>query len=479
MTIVSIVLVTIVVSCVYFWFSTNLNLKGEALDSAKIKLSWNVVSNAEIYNIYRMDENNGEYNKISTVKTNCFTDVNLKTKSTYWYKISAIKNGKEDKLSSPIEITTLMVPKSPQKITIGNITAETIDIKWKLMGGVDKYYIYRAEEDSMNYTKIGESKKGLFQDTKLIPTTKYSYKVTAVNKNGESDFSSLVEGITLDKINEEGNSTNNLANDGYATGQGAWIYFLNKTSYNSLYKVKKDGTKLTKLYDGYITSLNVVGDWIYFSNDNKLCKIRTDGSEFSKISDDNTIKLQVIGQEIYYESNGINKININGTEKTKLTNDEVCEFIVLGANIYYSNISDNNKLYKIGTDGGSKVKLNEDSCNFINLSNDSIYYKNNNDKKIYKVNINGTGKKVICKYEVNMFNLYENKIYYEYWGYGGRLFKIDTDGENNMQLTEGHFNHINIVQDKIFCYSFENKTVNMLEISKDYSKVNIGNFYIE
>jgi len=46
--------------------------------------------------------------------------------------------------------------------------------------------------------------------------------------------------------------------------------------------MRKDGTSTTKLYDGYCSSINVIGDWIYFSNDYRLCKIKTNGTEYAK-----------------------------------------------------------------------------------------------------------------------------------------------------------------------------------------------------
>ncbi|MEE1321926.1 MAG: Ig-like domain-containing protein [Acutalibacteraceae bacterium] len=59
--------------------------------TGKVKISWNKVSSATHYQIYRLQS--GEYKKIATVKSKytAFTNTSLKRKTTYKYKVRAIK----------------------------------------------------------------------------------------------------------------------------------------------------------------------------------------------------------------------------------------------------------------------------------------------------------------------------------------------------------------------------------------------------
>lgn len=450
-------------------FGATPKLKAESINAKEISISWKAVKNAELYNIYRMDESNGEYKKISTVKESKFTDSNLKPQTTYWYKAAVIRNGKEEKLSSSVKETTKSLPAAPSDVSAEAVTFDTAAVKWNTVKEAEKYYIYRADGDKNTYNKISENTSNTFNDSKLIPTTKYKYKITAVTKNGESEFSSTEEITTKEKVNQRGNSGNNLMNGGLAAEQGDWIYFTNKYGYNSIYKMRKDGTATKKLYDGYIDSINVIGDWVYFSNSNKFCKIKTDGSQYTEISNEFISDFCIIGDEVFSNvHDGIYKMKTDGSQKVILSNDNISVFNIEGDWIYYCNVTDKNRLYKIKTDGSNRVKLTEDTCGDINISGDWIYYKNFSDNsKIYKIKTDGTSRALVLAYSVNMINVVDDSIVYENWGYGGRLFKVGTDGKNQVQLTDIHYNHINIVDNYIFCYNFGTRNMFILKLKED------------
>ena len=69
----------------------------------KITVSWNSVSGAKSYNVYRATSKNGEYTKITTVKSTKYTNSGLSSKKTYYYKIRAVSKTKGcDSASSPV-----------------------------------------------------------------------------------------------------------------------------------------------------------------------------------------------------------------------------------------------------------------------------------------------------------------------------------------------------------------------------------------
>lgn len=465
--------VILIISLLYINSTHRVKLKAESLNAKELKISWKTIKNAELYNIYRMDESNGEYKKINTVKGTEFVDKSLKPKSTYWYKVAFIRNGKEEKLSSPVKETTKSLPDAPGKINAEADSFDAITVKWDAVKDAEKYYIYRADDNTEVYKKVSEGEKVTFTDSKLMSTSKYKYKISAVNKNGESEFSPVEEALTKEKVNSNGNSSNNLVNNGYAAEQGNWIYFTDKIGFNNLYKLRKDGKDFKKLYSGDIKSINVKGDWIYYLNNNKLCKIKTDGTEYSEVSNEFVMNFSVIGDWIYYENRGLYKMKIDGSEKTQLSQDDPSSFVVEGDWIYYSNIPEHNSLYKIKIDGTNRTKLNDDRCNGINIYKDYIYYKNfKDDAKLYKIKTDGTDRKVVIGFQINMFNVVDDSIIYENWAYGGKLYKSDTDGNNKVQLTDAHYNWINVVDNYIFCYNFDTRVVKVLKLKEDTASLN-------
>jgi len=81
---------------------------------------------------------------------------------------------------------------------------------------------------------------------------------------------------------ERGNTVGNIVNGGYVAQKSDWIYYQSNDG-GKLYKIRTDGSSRTKLNDDSSYWINVVGDWVYYTNFNddigKFYKIRTDGTE--------------------------------------------------------------------------------------------------------------------------------------------------------------------------------------------------------
>lgn len=72
------------------------------ISSGKPRLSWEKISGATKYTVYRARTKNGEYDKIKTITSTAFTDSSAKAGVTYYYKVIAIhKTGANSMFSSP------------------------------------------------------------------------------------------------------------------------------------------------------------------------------------------------------------------------------------------------------------------------------------------------------------------------------------------------------------------------------------------
>lgn len=71
----------------------------------------------------------------------------------------------------------------------------------------------------------------------------------------------------------------NRGNSGFATLSDDWVYYSNGNDEDRLFKMKKNGISVTRLYGLSARLLNVSGDWIYFKNrDSLISRIKNDGS---------------------------------------------------------------------------------------------------------------------------------------------------------------------------------------------------------
>jgi hypothetical protein len=201
--------------------------------------------------------------------------------------------------------------------------------------------------------------------------------------------------------------------------KGDWIYYTDNVTLKAtgnriihqsyLYKIKTDESqkiRLTQCNDVIIIR-EVVGDWIYYlKDDNCLYKMKTDGSCITKLSirDDGYIDIED-GWIYYYlkveDDTCLYKMKTDGSCKTKLC-DHVRDMIIKGDWIYYGNILG---LYKIKTDGTHKTRLDDgnDRYDDIHIVNDWIYYSGhihmNRDETVndtrYRIKTDGTFKKKI------------------------------------------------------------------------------------
>ena len=157
-------------------------------------------------------------------------------------------------------------------------------------------------------------------------------------------YSAKTDGSQLKCINSQ--ITNNVyISDG-------WIYFIegkwggSAILLEGLSKIRIDGTEKTIITKNKIWNIVVSGDWIYYNDmfnggTSNLYKMKKDGTQITKISDDNLM----------------------------CKNNEVisCSWKVCENYIYYVNASDGSKLYRISIAGTDKKVLNEEKCAFINL----------------------------------------------------------------------------------------------------------------
>lgn len=145
-------------------------------------------------------------------------------------------------------------------------------------------------------------------------------------------------------------------------------YFIFKKSADDrIYKIKIDGDEKEKLVVNRRVEQFVVADgWIYYvlrpedpNDGNRLFKITVNGEKETKLSDDRTSYLNVMGDWIYYtnfsDQGHLYKIDLNGKKKTKLTDEEGIEINVTDEWVYYKIGA---SLYRVRKDGTEQQMVN-------------------------------------------------------------------------------------------------------------------------
>ena len=153
-----------------------------------ITVTWNAVSGAKGYKVYRATSSGGSYTLVKTLTGRSFKNTSISSNKSYYYKVRAYRvvKGKE-KLGSCSGAMLGM------KCTVAQTTDVTaasesdgVKLGWKAVSGASGYEIYRASGSTNNYTNVGSATGNSFKDKNVANGVTYYYKVRAYKAVGNS-----------------------------------------------------------------------------------------------------------------------------------------------------------------------------------------------------------------------------------------------------------------------------------------------------
>jgi LysM repeat protein len=137
--------------------------------------------------------------------------------------------------------------------------------------------------------------------------------------------------------------------------------------------------------------------------------------------------------------------------------------------VYFSNITNNNKLYKMRITGESKEKLSDDNSLYINVVGEWIYYINRSDQgKIYKIRIDGTQKtRIDPNLSASVMVVVGDWIYFVTPSEQYRMYKMRTDGTEKTRIGDDATISNLYVQDEWVYYTFPIGTEDIYKMKVD------------
>jgi len=220
--------------------------------------------------------------------------------------------------------------------------------------------------------------------------------------------------------------------------------------------MKSDGTNNTKLTDGDICNINMIGDWIYYiKNYNSINKIKIDGTNESTIKGNiKNYSMQIENEWIYYADvleKKLCKIKTDGSGFATICNDKIWTMLKDNEWIYCLS-SDWNSVFKIKLDGTEKTNIYTGRVERINVLGDWIYC--NTYQALFRIKKDGSNKQIFINNEhVDAVNVTENCIYL---GRSGDLYRMDLDGKNSTkiidkaQIYESCISNISVISDYVY-----------------------------
>jgi fibronectin type 3 domain-containing protein len=168
-----------------------INLKGKPSD-AKVNLSWNLVNNADTYNLKRSEASGGPYTTVAEdITATSYEDTGLVNGNTYYYVISAKNEAGESQYSSEFSVRAGAIILNPPTNVKGVPGDQKVMLSWNTSNHATGYKVKRAATSGGPYVDIaGNIINNSFVDTNLINNTTYYYIIVAINDTEQSGFSS-------------------------------------------------------------------------------------------------------------------------------------------------------------------------------------------------------------------------------------------------------------------------------------------------
>ncbi len=162
------------------------SLTATGISHRNINLLWSPVSGADSYKLYRSESETGGYEPAATVSATDYTDTDLTTGKTYYYKVKALDKKGPTEIAGDYSpaASASVCPNKPYAFTAETVPGTRIDLRWSPADGAAGYTVSRATSYSGSYSQIASISGTSYADTSLDFYTDYYYKISAYALNG-------------------------------------------------------------------------------------------------------------------------------------------------------------------------------------------------------------------------------------------------------------------------------------------------------
>ena len=165
-----------------------------------INLDWESVSGAAGYDVERSTDSVHWSVVSADGKQTRFTDMKLRSGTTYFYRVAAHVDGDDVVLSDVVSATTTGVTPAAPVLLSATGSATSVDLEWSDVDGESGYRIERSPDGASGWAGIGTTGQGVtsYSDDGLASATTYYYRVVAITSDGGSSDPSTALPATTD-----------------------------------------------------------------------------------------------------------------------------------------------------------------------------------------------------------------------------------------------------------------------------------------
>ena len=183
-----------------------------AYTTPMFKLSWDKVSGANKYYVYKLEGTSGTMKLVAKTSNLYYQDKDIKKNTVYSYKVRAynITNGKitnKSELSNLVKKAVVTISKA-SNLKAQAVSSDKIKLSWGKVTNADRYYLYYSTSKNGTYKSVGYLKfnSTSYTFSNLNSNTTYYFKVKATKYldglNYSAGYSTAVSAKTQAKAGE-------------------------------------------------------------------------------------------------------------------------------------------------------------------------------------------------------------------------------------------------------------------------------------
>ena len=286
--------------------------------------------------------------------------------------------------------------------------------------------------------------------------------------------------FTPNDTTQTGNTAGNLNNKGLYCENNGIVYFSNPYDHNVLYSMNPDETNIKRLNDVGVSSINVDGKRIYYSqtgsadgsglgyvrNTTGMYRCNLSGSGTYCYTKDPVGILALCGNNLYFQHYEVETgayldvTPINQKSTNPLLYSLITPASVAGTTIYYAGNDADHYLYALDTTTNTSTLIWEKSVWNPVYQDGYIYFMDlRSNYELHRYNLSSGEEQVLSSDRIDFFNVFGNVIYYQKSSTTAPALKrINIDGSNDEIIKKGVFESVNITSQYAYFNEFSKKT---------------------
>lgn len=271
-----------------------------------------------------------------------------------------------------------------------------------------------------------------------------------------------------------GNTPGNLNNGGLFCENEGKIYFSNLEDEGRLYVMDSNLDNIKKVYDDNASYINAAGRYLFYTRRNDkmgvsgilnfsntgLYRMKKNGTALDRLYEEPTQAACLYGNYVYYQhydkKQGLQlyKAKIDGKEDIQLSDEGVMPCSVDADRIYYNGVDDDHAIYAMSIQGGDGELVYDGNCYMVTVSGDDLYFLDmNQNYALARVSKDGGEAEIVVQEQICTYNISADgqKIYYQTdGGEENGLYEYDVDAKESELLEEGNFNYLHLTENYLF-----------------------------